>query len=85
MVPWAEERGLPTDMAELARTEEVRALIQAELDAANAKYAQVEQIKRFAILDHDFTQDTGELTPTMKLKRNVIYGNHAELFDDLYR
>jgi long-chain acyl-CoA synthetase len=49
----------------------VRALIQAELDRANARYAQVEQIKRFFILDHDLSQETGELTPTLKVKRNV--------------
>jgi len=85
IIPWAEERNLPTEMAELICTDEVLALIQGELDAVNAKYAQVEQIKRFALLDHDFTQETGELTPTLKLKRNVIYDNHADTFDELYR
>ena len=50
----------------------------------NAKYAQVEQIKRFAILDHDFSQETGELTPTLKLKRNVVYDTYADEIEDLY-
>ena len=56
----------------------MRELIQAELDAANAHYAQVEQIKRFKILDRDFTLESGELTPSLKLKRNVVYANYAE-------
>ena len=59
-------------------------MIQAELDAANANYARVEQIKRFKVLDRDFTIDTGELTPSLKLKRNVIYANLAEEFERLY-
>ena len=59
-------------------------MIQAELDAANAKYARVEQIKRFKVLDRDFTIESGELTPSLKLKRNVVYANLAEEFERLY-
>jgi long-chain acyl-CoA synthetase len=62
----------------------VRALVQADLDAVNARYAQVEQIKRFAILPRDFTLDAGELTPSLKLKRNVVYAAYAHAFEDLY-
>jgi long-chain acyl-CoA synthetase len=81
---FAQERGLPTDVAELSRHPEVHALIQAELDKANVKYAQVEQVKKFVILDHDLSQETGELTPTLKVKRNVVNEKYAELFDSLY-
>jgi long-chain acyl-CoA synthetase len=84
IVPWASERDLPTDMHELVRRDEVRELIQNELDAVNEKYAKVEQIKRFAILDHDLSQETGELTPTLKVKRSVVYKKYDELFDTLY-
>jgi long-chain acyl-CoA synthetase len=84
IAPWAREQGLPEDPAELSRRDEVRELIQAELDRANAKYARVEQIKKFAVLDHDFTQEAGELTPTLKLKRNVVNERYADTFDALY-
>ncbi len=84
IIPWAKEQGLPEDMAELVRRDEVRALVQDVLDRANAKYASVEQIKKFALLDHDLTQETGELTPTLKLKRNVVNERYADVFDSLY-
>jgi long-chain acyl-CoA synthetase len=84
IAPWAREHGLPEDPAELAQRDEVRELIQAELDRANANYARVEQIKKFAVLDHDFTQESGELTPTLKLKRNVVNERYEEVFQALY-
>ena len=84
VVPWADSNGLPTEIAELAEHEEMKSVIQAELDDANARYAKVEQIKRFKILDHDFTVESGELTPSLKLKRNVVYDNYSDAFDDLY-
>jgi long-chain acyl-CoA synthetase len=84
IVPWARERGLPEDVASLAQSDEVRELIQHELDRANGNYAQVEQVKKFTILDHDLSQETGELTPTMKVKRNVVNEKYAGLFDAMY-
>jgi long-chain acyl-CoA synthetase len=84
MPSFAGEHGLPSDIPTLAAHEQVRELIQAEIDRANAKYAQVEQVKKFAILDHDLSQATGELTPTLKVKRNVVNEKYAELFDALY-
>jgi long-chain acyl-CoA synthetase len=85
IVPWAKNEGAEdTSIGALARDERVRALIQAELDKANAKYAQVEQVKKFFILDHDLSQETGELTPTLKVKRNVVYDKYADSFDALY-
>ena len=84
ILPWAQENGLPQDMAQLAASDEVRAIVQAELDRANANYAQVEQIKKFTILDRDLSLDEGELTPTLKVKRNVVNDRYTELFDSLY-
>jgi long-chain acyl-CoA synthetase len=84
IAPWAKDHGLPEDAAALAEAPEVRELVQGVLDGANKKYAQVEQVKKFAILDHDLAQETGELTPTLKVKRNVVYENYADIFDSLY-
>src|SRR5215207_7760682 len=82
--PWARDQGLPDDIGALAADDRVRALIQEHLDGVNAKYAQVEQIKRFTILDHDLTLDRGEITPTLKIKRNVVHERYADVFDRLY-
>jgi long-chain acyl-CoA synthetase len=84
VVPWAQANGLPADVAELTEHEELRALIQADLDDANANYARVEQIKKFKLLPRDFTLENGELTPSLKLKRNVVYANYADDFEALY-
>jgi long-chain acyl-CoA synthetase len=81
---WARERGLPEDLATLSRHPDVHALIAAELDRANARYAQAEQAKKFVLLDHDLTQERGELTPTLKMKRNVVNESYRSLFDALY-
>ncbi len=82
----AAQVGLPDDcdVATAARSPQVRELIQGFVDRANEKYAQVEQVKKFAILDHDLSQATGELTPTLKVKRNVVNRQYADLFDALY-
>jgi long-chain acyl-CoA synthetase len=86
IVPWATDRGIEdTSIAGLAQHPDVVAVIQGELDRANAKYAQAEQVKRFFILDHDLSPDTGDLTPTLKMKRNVINEKYADRFDALYR
>jgi long-chain acyl-CoA synthetase len=84
IVHFAREHELPEDIAALSQEPQVIELIQGELDKVNERYAQVEQIKKFAILDHDLSQETGELTPTMKVKRNVVNDKYADLFDRLY-
>jgi len=84
IVPWARQRGLPDDPAALAAHPDVVALVQSTVDTVNAKYARVEQVKRFAILPRDLTQQDGELTPTLKVKRNVVHTNHAGAIAALY-
>jgi long-chain acyl-CoA synthetase len=85
MIPWANERGLPSDMRSLIACPQTRELVQAELDRVNANYGSAEQIKKFTLLDHELTHERGELTPTLKVKRNVIYDRYAEILDALYR
>ena len=84
IVPWAAEQGLPDDMGALAGHDQVQELVQTELDRANSHYAQVEQIKKFVVLDRDLTIEDGELTPTLKVKRAVVNERFADLFESLY-
>jgi long-chain acyl-CoA synthetase len=81
---FASEHGLPDDPAELCEQEQVRSLIAEQIERANRHYAPVEQVKRFAILPKDLSQETGELTPTLKVKRNVVAEKYAEAIDALY-
>jgi long-chain acyl-CoA synthetase len=80
----ADRLGLSRDRATFASDPAVRAEIQREVDAVNARLARIEQVKRFAILDHDLTQAAGELTPTLKVKRAAVYEKYAELLAGLY-
>jgi long-chain acyl-CoA synthetase len=84
IVHFAREHGLPEDPSALAREPKVRELVQGVLDDVNARYARVEQIKRFFILDHDLSQETGELTPTLKVKRAVVNDKYAAELEGLY-
>jgi long-chain acyl-CoA synthetase len=79
-----EEKGWPADPAELRRNEEMRAIIQKHIDQINEKFARVEQVKKFEILPHDLSQETGELTPTMKVKRNVVADKFDQDVESLY-
>jgi long-chain acyl-CoA synthetase len=72
------------DPAALAQNEKVREEIQKAVDDVNSHVGPVEQIKRFEILDHDLSQETGELTPTLKVKRNVVHEKFAAVVDRIY-
>jgi long-chain acyl-CoA synthetase len=80
----AEENGWPTDPAELAQHPEMRQLIQEHLDKVNEKFARVEQVKKFEILPRDLTQEAGELTPSMKVKRAAVAEKHDDSVKKLY-
>jgi long-chain acyl-CoA synthetase len=64
--------------------ERVRAEIQRAVDEVNSHVGQVEQIKRFEILPRDLSHEGGELTPTLKVKRNVVHDKYAGVIDELY-
>ncbi len=81
---WAQQQGLPEDLAALSAEQAVVDEVQRVLDAANSHYAPVEQIKKFKILPADFSQETGELTPTLKVKRNVVEEKFSAELDALY-
>ena len=80
---FAREHDLELD--DVHQSELMHAEIQTAIDAVNSHYAPVEQIKRFAILPEDFSQPTGELTPTLKVKRSIVQQKYAETIDAIYR
>ncbi|MFN2471858.1 MAG: long-chain fatty acid--CoA ligase [Gaiellaceae bacterium] len=81
---WADARGFGGDMAALARREEVRKLVHETVDAVNEGRSRFEQIKRFAVLERDFSADHDEITPTLKLKRRVCEQHFADEIERLY-
>jgi long-chain acyl-CoA synthetase len=82
---WAAQHGLEERSLEaLAADERMRAAVQQGVDAANAKLARVEQIKRFHLVAGDWLPGGEELTPTMKLRRRPIDAQYADEIDALY-
>jgi len=81
----AQERNIPfSNFASLCRAPEVQALIQAEVDRVNARFARVEQIKKFRLIEQKLTAEDEELTPTMKLKRRLINEKYRDLIAQMY-
>ncbi|GII21999.1 AMP-dependent synthetase/ligase [Planosporangium mesophilum] len=83
---WKAEHGKPADatVAELSRDEELRAAVQEAVDYANQAVSKAEAIKSFRILPRDFTEATGELTPSLKVKRNVVMKEYANEIAAIY-
>ena len=79
-----DEKGWPADPAELAHHEGMRQLLQEHIDQINEKFARVEQVKKFEILPQDLSQEGGELTPTLKVKRNIVTDKYEKEVDELY-
>ena len=80
----AEQLGVDADPSSMARDEKVRAELQKAVDEANKQFARIEQVKKFEVLDRDLSQEEGELTPTMKVKRSAVAEQHRDRFDALY-
>ena len=79
---FAQEHGLaPEDVPD---SPAMRAEIQSVVDQVNAEVGRVEQVKRFTILPRDLSQEGGELTPTLKVKRNVVHDKYAGAIEALY-
>jgi long-chain acyl-CoA synthetase len=81
---WAKQNGLPEDLESLAGEQAVREAVQKEVDAANARLARVEQIKKFTIVAGDWAPGGDELTPTMKLKRKPIAEKYSDAIEAMY-
>ena len=82
---WAESNGIAFDSNEdLIKHEEILRLYEKEIEECTRDYAKVEQIRKFTLLPHEWSQNTGELTPTLKLKRKVVEEKYAREIEDMY-
>ena len=80
----AERAGVECDLPAMAHDERVLAELAREVEQVNSRFARIEQVKRFAVAERDLSQGEGELTPTLKVKRAVVYREYADLFNSLY-
>jgi long-chain acyl-CoA synthetase len=78
------ELQLDGDGAHLASDQRVRSVVQARIDELNRGLGSWETIKRFTLLTRDFTEDGGELTPTLKVKRRVVQERYSDMIDEMY-
>ncbi|MEC3973937.1 AMP-dependent synthetase/ligase [Amycolatopsis sp. H20-H5] len=84
---WKSQHNKPTEatVSDLANDTDLRAEIQRAVDEANKAVSHAEAIKKFTVLPNDFTEAGGEITPSLKLKRNVVNKNYATNIDALYQ
>jgi long-chain acyl-CoA synthetase len=85
MAGWAEENGMAgASYTDIVNADAVKAMVGGYVDDLNAKLNRWETIKKWEILDHDLTIESGELTPSMKVKRNVVENNNQERIAAFY-
>jgi long-chain acyl-CoA synthetase len=81
---FAQENGLSEDPEAIAASQQVRAAIEEHVEEINQKFARVEQVKKVKVLPRDLSQEGGELTPTLKVKRNVVADKYTNEIEALY-
>lgn len=81
---WARDRGLPGDLAELCGNATVRAHYREVVDRIMEGFSRYERVREFALVPDEFSQESGELTPTLKLKRRVLHARYRDVIDAIY-
>ncbi|ROR91587.1 AMP-dependent synthetase/ligase [Nocardioides aurantiacus] len=82
---WAEENGLGgKSYADIVADPKTEKMVDGYVEDLNGQLNRWETIKKFVLLDHDLSVESGELTPSMKVKRNVVQTNHQDLIDGMY-
>lgn len=82
---WASENGVNTnDLSAMLQTREVQQHIQSEIRSRLTDFADFEQVRRFTLLEKEFSQEDDEMTPTLKLKRNVIMERYSDVIEGMY-
>jgi long-chain acyl-CoA synthetase len=81
---WAEENGIEGDLAALCRNPKVLEHIQTAVESKMASFSRYESVRKFTLVAEEFSQEAGELTPTLKLKRRVLLAKYAEIIETMY-
>ena len=82
---WASENNVEaSDISAMLQASEVQQLIQREIRSRLTDFADFEQVRRFALLEQEFSQEADEMTPTLKLKRNIIIEKYADVIEGMY-
>jgi long-chain acyl-CoA synthetase len=85
MAGWAEENGMAGEpYADVVASPQVQEMVGRYVDELNGHLNRWETVKKWRVLDHDLTIESGELTPSLKVKRNVVEERHRELIDAFY-
>jgi long-chain acyl-CoA synthetase len=81
---WAEENGVEGDYSQIVTSDKCQQMVAGYVDELNSQLNRWETVKKWEVLDHDLTVESGELTPSMKVKRNVVESNYKEKLDAFY-
>jgi long-chain acyl-CoA synthetase len=85
MAGWAEENGMAgASYEEIVGSEAVQSMVGGYVEELNSRLNRWETIKKWELLDHDLSVESGELTPSMKVKRNVVEDNYKGKIDAFY-
>ncbi len=84
LADWAKENSVSGDYAEIVRSDACEKMVQGYVEELNRRLNRWETIKKWKLLDHDLSVESGELTPSMKVKRNVVEHNYADVIDGFY-
>jgi long-chain acyl-CoA synthetase len=84
MTDWAKENGVSGDYAEIVASDACQEMVAGYVEELNSRLNRWETIKKWKLLDHDLSVESGELTPSMKVKRNVVEDNYASVIDGFY-
>ena len=84
LADWAKENDVSGDYAEIVASDACEKMVQGYVEELNRRLNRWETIKKWKLLDHDLSVESGELTPSMKVKRNVVEDNYQQLIDSFY-
>ena len=85
ILEWAKKKGIDISGKEdVVNSDDVKNRIWEDIDKYNKRFGKVQQIKKFALIEDEWSVETGELTPTLKVKRRIIKEKYQDLFEKIY-